>query len=209
MPLSRGYTMIRRDILKYIMIATGAGFTGSLAKNLIAGELPSATPSKSIFDANTSKMVAALSEIIIPKTDTPGAIEAGVPKFIEMMVADWYNDQERDIFFKGLVGLDTFCEGQFKKKFLKCNPEQQVTALKDAEQQAKSYHAMGLAGFGTDIQSKSIDRKTPFFNKIKELTVLGYYTSEVGAQQELAYDPMPMAYEGDYDFVKVGKQWSW
>lgn len=201
--------MIRRDILKYIMVATGAGFSGSLAQNLMAGELPTAAPSKSIFDANTSKMVATLSEMIIPKTDTPGAIEAGVPKFIEMMVADWYTDQEREIFFNGLAALDTFCEGQFKKQFLKCNAEQQVTAVKDAEQQAKSHRAMGLAALGSDIQAKIIDRKTPFFNKIKELTVLGYYTSEVGAQQELAYDPMPMTYEGDYDFVKVGKQWSW
>lgn len=201
--------MNRRELLRYITIGAGAGFTGSLAQNLIAGELPTATPSKAIFDSNTSKMVSTLSEIIIPKTDTPGAIEAGVPKFIEMMVADWYNDEERTIFFNGLAGLDKFCESQFKKKFLQCNATQQVSALKDAEQQAKSYHAMGWAGFGVDIQDKDIDRKTPFFNKIKELTVLGYYTSEVGAQQELVYDPMPMAYEGDYDFVKVGKQWSW
>jgi len=200
--------MIRRDILKYIMMTTGVGFSGSLARQVLAGAVPNATSSRPIFDAATSEKVAILAEMIIPKTDTPGAIEASVPKFIEMMVADWYNDQERVIFFNGLAALDMFCEQGFKKPFLKCKPEQQVTALKDAEAQAKSKNVFSMA-MGNDIQSKNIDSKTPFFTKIKELTVLGYYTSDVGAQHELSYDPMPMGYEGDYDFNKVGKQWSW
>jgi hypothetical protein len=85
--------MNRRDILKYMMMATGAGFTGSLAQQVMAGAAPTATPSKALFDAATAKKVAVLAEMIIPKTDTPGAIEAGVPKFIEMMVSDWYNDR--------------------------------------------------------------------------------------------------------------------
>jgi len=201
--------MNRRELLRYIAIGAGTGFSGSLAQNLIAGELPTAVPSKAIFDAHTSKMVMTLAEMIIPKTDTPGAIEAGVPKFIEMMVADWYTDQERVIFFDGLASLDKFCEQKFKKTFLKCHAEQQTLALKDAEEQAKLYRSFGAAGFGGDLQAKTVDTKAPFFKKIKELTVLGYYTSEVGAQQELIYDPMPMVYDGDVDFVKVGKQWSW
>lgn len=202
--------MNRRDILKYMMMATGTGFTGSLAQQVMAGAMPTATPSKALFDEVTAKKVAVLAEMIIPKTDTPGAIEAGVPKFIEMMVSDWYNDGEREIFFAGLAALDTFCDKEFKKPFLKCKPEQQVLALKDAEAQTR-----GKGGFGgglplvSDLQGKTTDAKSPFFTKIKELTVLGYYTSEVGAQQELVYNPMPMRYEGDYDFVKVGKQWSW
>lgn len=201
--------MNRRELLKRIAIVTGAGFSGSLAQNVMAGIAPTAAPSKAIFDAETSKMVTTLAEMIIPKTDTPGAIEAGVPKFIEMMVADWYNDKEREIFFSGLASLNQFCEEKFKKKFLKCNAEQQVAALQDAEAQAKAKVMFGNTVFGSDLQAKKVDSSTPFFTKIKELTVLGYYTSEVGAQTELSYDPMPMRYEGDYDFVKVGKQWSW
>ena len=202
--------MNRRDILKYMMMATGAGFSGSLAQQVMAGAVPTATPSKALFDAATAKKVAVLAEMIIPKTDTPGAIEAGVPKFIEMMVSDWYNDQEREIFFAGLTALDTFCEKEFKKPFLKCKPEQQVLALKDAEAQTLTKGTFGAGiSMGNDLQGKTTNSKAPFFTKIKELTVLGYYTSEVGAQQELSYNPMPMRYEGDYDFVKVGKQWSW
>jgi hypothetical protein len=52
------------------------------------------------------------------------------------------------------------------------------------------------------------DEKSPFFFKLKQLTVLGYYTSEVGGTKELSYNPVPGSYEGDYDFDKVGHQWS-
>jgi hypothetical protein len=85
-----------------------------------------------------------------------------------------------------------------------------VLALKDAETQTLTKGKLGSSvPMGNDLQGKTTSSKSPFFTKIKELTVLGYYTSEVGAQQELSYNPMPMRYEGDYDFVKVGKQWSW
>lgn len=201
--------MNRRELLKYFLVAAGASFSGSLAQNVLAGVVPTRTASKAIFDAATSKKVALLTEMIIPETDTPGAIKAGVPQFVEMMVVDWFNDDERKIFLDGLASLDAYCEQQFGKPFVQCAAEQQLSALQDAEAQAKSYRTFGIAGFGTDLQSKSVDYKTPFFTKLKELTVLGYYTSEVGAQTELVYDPMPMQYEGDYDFAKVGKQWSW
>ena len=56
---------------------------------------------------------------------------------------------------------------------------------------------------------KADDQHAPFFNKIKELTVLGYYTSEVGATRELAYNPVPGKFDGDYDYAKVGRQWSY
>jgi hypothetical protein len=53
------------------------------------------------------------------------------------------------------------------------------------------------------------DEQSPFFHKLKLLTVLGYYTSEIGSQQELSYNPVPGRYEGDVDFDKVGRQWSY
>ena len=62
---------------------------------------------------------------------TPGAIEAGVPNFIEMMVADWYSDRERKIFFDGLVALDTFCRGRDRKDFLRCGEAQRIEALRE------------------------------------------------------------------------------
>lgn len=133
-------------------------------------------------------------------------MEAGAPAFIEMMVADWFNDVERRIFFEGLASLDDFCREQYQKEFMECDEAQRTSALKNAEQMAKKYKGAGPL---FDVSQKYVDPNTPFFPKIKELTVLGYFTSEVGAKQALSYNPMPMRYEGDYDFDKVGREWSW
>lgn len=190
--------------MKVAMLALGAGFSGSLASKILAGEVPTRISSKAIFDDKIKRTVAVLAELIIPETDTPGAIEAGVPAFIEMMVSDWYKDGERDIFFKGLATLDQYCQSQFKTDFNDCTQDQQIAALKSMETAAKTYKNTSMS-----MDNKIVDESTPFFTKIKELTVLGYYTSEAGAKQELSYNPMPMRFEGDYDFSKVGRQWSW
>lgn len=198
--------MNRREILKITATLLGAGLSGSLSQNVLAGMLPTDKPAKAVFDEATRKSVAVLAELIIPKTDTPGAIEAGVPAFIEMMVGDWFYDGERKIFFDGLASLDTFCREQYKKDFLGCDETQRIAALKEAEKQAAAYKS---AAPMFDISQKFVDQNTPFFTKLKELTVVGYFTSEVGAKQALSYNPMPMRYDGDVDFKDVGREWSW
>jgi hypothetical protein len=180
---------------------------GSPTLRAMAGETPTATPSLALFNERQSQMVSALAEIIIPTTDTPGAIAAGTPAFIEMMAADWYTDTERGIFFKGLAALDTYCQASFGKSFLEASEEQRIAALRDAELQAAGYKSTGPAGFAAAMM-KYVDEHSPFFTKIKELTVIGYYSSEVGATQEMAYNPMPMSYQGDYDFSTIGRHWS-
>jgi len=196
----------RREILKIAAAVMGAGLSGSLSTNVLAGLAPTDKPSRIVFDESSRQAVAVLAEMIIPKTETPGAIEAGAPAFIEMMVADWFNDGERKIFFDGLATLGEFCKSQFQKNFLACDEAQRVAALKDAEKRALTYKSNAPM---IDVSQKYIDPNTPFFTKLKELTVLGYFTSEVGAKQVLSYNPMPMRYEGDYDFSKVGREWSW
>lgn len=197
--------MQRREMLKLVGLALGASFSGSLSTRVLAGALPTAQPSRALFNGEAKKMLALLTEMIIPKTDTPGAIEAGVPAVVEMMVADWYTDTERKLFFDGLTALDSFCSEKFNHGFVQCDGAQQIQALKAAEADAARYKPV-LSALPFD---RTVDENTPFFTKLKELTVLGYYTSEVGAKQELAYNPMPMRYEGDYDFSKTGHQWSW
>lgn len=197
--------MNRRTLLQLAAAALGGALSGSWVEGALAGVSPATAPSRDVFPGDTRAKVAVLAEMIIPKTDTPGAIEAGVPHFIDVMVADWYTDAERRIFFDGLAQLDTYCDNRFGAGFMACNEPERVAALQATEHVAQSYRSTAMPSmFGN-----TIDEHTPFFHKIKELTVLGYYTSEVGAQQELRYNPMPMHYDGDYDFSKVGREWSW
>lgn len=129
------------------------------------------------------KSISALAELIIPETDTPGAISAGVPGFIELMLSDWYTAEERQPFLDGLAGLDELCGAEWNLAFADCPVEQQTVALQQAE--------------GSE-----------FFSMARDLTVLGYYTSEMGASVELRYNPVPGAYNGDYDYSKNDRQFS-
>jgi hypothetical protein len=192
--------------MKIAATLLGAGLSGSLSQNVMAGLLPTDKPARAVFDEITRKKVAVLAEMIIPQTDTPGAIEAGAPAFIEMMVGDWFYDGERTIFFDGIKALDASCKQKYGRDFLGCDEGQRVEALKDAEKQAAAYKSDAPM---FDISQKFVDQNTPFFTKLKELTVVGYFTSEVGAKQALSYNPMPMRYDGDVDFSTLGREWSW
>jgi hypothetical protein len=184
-----------------------AGVSSAAVVRAIETGVPAVQPIGHAFlDSGQRAMIETLAGMIIPRTDTPGAIEAGVPHFIELMVSDWYTATERGIFVAGLAQLDEHCVTHAGKPFTQCDTAQQVAALGDAERLAGLYVPEQTE---PDIFGRYVDQHTPFFTKLKELTVLGYYTSEVGATQELAYNPMPMRYDGDHDFAAIGRQWSW
>jgi len=202
--------MDRRTLLKNTALLLGGIASSSVTRAVLAGVDGQVAIKTPIFTTIQKEKCSVLTEMIIPQTDTPGAIEAGVPHFVEMMVSDWYTDRERQIFLAGLEALDHYCKENFSKQFLQCNADQRISALEQAELDTEGYKAeasdMTGGGEGSLVPGPE-DEGKPFFTKIKELTVLGYYTSEVGAKQELRYDPMPMEYK-DIDFADVGRQWS-
>ena len=202
--------MDRRTLLKNTAILLGGIASSSVTRAVLAGVDGRVAIEKPIFTAIQREKCSLLAEMIIPQTDTPGAIEAGVPHFLEVMVSDWYTDREREVFFTGLESLDQYCMDSFDQRFLACTVDQRIDALEQAEKDSEGYQAEagGMTGEGEgSLAAPKEDEDKPFFSKIKELTVLGYYTSEVGARQELLYDPMPMEYK-DIEFAEVGRQWS-
>lgn len=195
--------MDRRTLLKNTAILLGGIASSSVTRAVLAGIDGRAPIAKPIMTGLQREQCAVLAEMIIPQTDTPGAIEAAVPHFLELMVSDWYTDRERQIFLAGLKSLDQYCAKQFGSAFMGCAEDERIAALEQAETDASAYKSPQAAM----PMMTSEDEDKPFFSKLKELTVLGYYTSEVGAKQELRYEPMPMKYE-DIDFADVGRQWS-
>lgn len=192
--------MKRRDLVKLAATILGGALSTSVANGVMAGATAAGKPSRKLFDAEARSCVSAIAELIIPTTDTPGAVAAGVPNFIELMVADWYTDQERRIFFAGLAEVNNTSKQRNGSSFVSSSRQQQVQVLQHMEQQAAATN---------EERSKRNEEAALFFNKIRELTVIGYFTSEIGAKQALAYNPMPMHYDGEYPLSKVGKQWSY
>ena len=176
----------------------------SLARALAGDFGGAASVANTCLDEDQRKFCAVLAELIIPTTDTPGAITAGVPAFVEMMVCDWYTAKEREIFMDGLAALDNDCQQRYSTGFLKSSEEKQVEVLHRQQELAARYEPPEDQ---LSFLMSTEDENAPFFDKLKELVVVGYYRSEIGAKQELIYNPMPMEYR-DIPFTEVGRQWS-
>ena len=138
------------------------------------------------------RIIAAMAEVIIPETETPGAIAAGVPRYIELMAADWLNAQEQAIFSAGVAAMETDIPAQYGEAFDQLDARQQLAIMQELEEQAgdSNWYQFG------NVQREFIS-DAPFICQLKELTIWGFFTSEVGMTQVLRYDPMPMRFDGD------------
>jgi glucoside 3-dehydrogenase (cytochrome c) hitch-hiker subunit len=154
------------------------------------------------FTASQRTLVAAMAETIIPRTDTPGAIDAGVPRFIELMVARWLNDEEKTIFEAGLHSMETDIPKKYGKPFDELDSAQKLAILEELEASASdsSWYELGnvLRGFESDA---------PFICQMKELTVWGFFTSELGSKEVLRYNPMPMRFDGNFPLSTEESTW--
>jgi hypothetical protein len=186
--------MDRRDLLRTAALVLGATVSNSCSRALLSGAALDTAPADATLDEEQLRKVAAICELIIPQTDTCGAIEAGVPTFVQSIVSEWYTPAERDVFLIGLDIVDVVSRAEFGAAFLALTHQQQVRVLEVLET-----GSAGVRGIGAD---------SPFFANIKELTVLGYYTSELGSRQELLYRPVPGAYHGSAHFDPSSRQWT-
>ncbi len=136
------------------------------------------------LDAQQAATVAALVDCIIPATETPGAAEAGVPEFIDVIVGEWYHPDERTQFLAGLAELDRRSAAVGSARFVELGGDKQVALLETVESEA--------------FAAREADPKapTPFWLRLKSLTVYGYYNSAVGSLQELDRPAIPGRFDG-------------
>lgn len=156
-----------------------------------------------LFTAAQQKNIAAMAEVIIPRTETPGAVDAGVPSFIEQMVVQWLQADEREIFMTGLAGLESNSQQQHHRSFSQLTPSQQLTLMEALEEQASNSPWYEFA----NVQRQYI-KDAPFICQLKELVIFGFYSSEVGANQVLRHDPMPMGFDGELILSDGDSSWS-
>lgn len=190
--------MNRRDALNRVALLMGGMLT---APTLLAFaeeksspiEPSSLAPAFSLTDAQR-KIVAEVAEHIIPKTSTAGAKEAGVPAFIELMLADCYRKPEQESFVEGVVELE-------KAGFLSQSKDQQVATLKNVEtttkELMKAYNEQRVK-VGDNVDAVTMSEKAkgvPFWRLMKELTLVGYFTSKEGIEQNFDYRPVPGKWE--------------
>lgn len=137
--------------------------------------------------------VTTISELIIPETDTPGAKGAKVNEFIDLLLTDWFDQPEKDRFLQGLTQIDTDSRNHFGKDFVACTASQQTDLMKQFDSEAmESARAQKIAA-KTDTTQPPLPN---FFYMFKRLTLVGYYTSEIGFKKELGKSIIPPKHSG-------------
>ncbi|MCX6207661.1 MAG: gluconate 2-dehydrogenase subunit 3 family protein [Bacteroidetes bacterium] len=148
----------------------------------------------------TKDDIAFLNEVgetILPATATPGAKEAKVGEFMSVYVKDCYDPKDQTIFVEGMKKLDDASKKKSGKSFMDSTPTQRHDLLVDLDKEMKDYQ-----------KSKKEGEPNHYFRMVKELTLLGFFTSEVGATKALRYVAVPGKYEGCIPYKKGDKAWA-
>ncbi|MBV9879426.1 MAG: gluconate 2-dehydrogenase subunit 3 family protein [Gemmatirosa sp.] len=237
----------RREALRRASLLLGGALSASTIAGVLAG--CEGTPAKSAtggawqpraLSAPQSARVVALAEHILPATDTPGATDAHVVEFIDVMLADYYPAAERARFLAGLDRVDARAQRAFGKAFLDGSSDQQAALVVALDQETFAKPAAprdpaaeqrnpvtqqgnvatgrgapndpgavgasgGVAANGAPDPEDVAVRS--FFRTLKELTLVGYYTSEAGATRELHVNPMG-AWKSDVPYETLGRAWA-
>ena len=146
-------------------------------------------------------LIASLAGAIIPADDTPGAKEAGVQDFIIKMIKDCTETRPANKFIDGLKELEHYCRSKYGKPYEQCAEGEQQETLRRFEDKGRPFK--GILG---KAQNKYLG--SSFFTTLKEYTVQGYCTSELGAVKGLAYLPIPGSYHGCIPKLPGQKAWA-
>jgi hypothetical protein len=170
-------TLSRREMLARLGVLLGGALVGG--DNWLRGEPLAGKTVGNDFTAADLSLLDEIGETIIPTTNTPGAKATGVGAFMTMMVTDCYDDAHHSAFKAGLAKLRS--EG-----FLSATPAERTIRLNALDAEQKRHHV-----------TKTATEPAHYFRMMKQLTILGYFTSEIGATQALRFEEVPGRFDGN------------
>lgn len=149
------------------------------------------------FSDDDIRYLDEIAETILPETSTPGAKAAGVGAFMTVMVTDCYAKKDQETFVNGLGTLKENFSKKYNKTLLEGTAEERHEFLVALDNEQKEF-----------MKTKNADEPSHYFRMMKELTLLGYFTSEVGATQALRYVESPGRYDGCIPYQKGDRAWA-
>lgn len=192
------FTMQRRDAIKSLLAISAASTLAACTGKTESGEAkPAASASLkyasegNFLNANEMALVAALAQTIIPKTDTAGAVEAGVPDAIQGLASEWGDDNFRKYTRSGLAMLNKHFNSVGGQAF--------------ADQSEKQRESL-LSKYDADVFGGKV--KDDFYRNFKSTVATAYYMSEPGATEELIYEAVPGDWKGCVPFSDIGRTWA-
>jgi hypothetical protein len=180
----------------------GATFVGGsgLLTACEQGDRPIGSPPEGVgdFSADQIAFLDEVAETILPETSTPGAKAAAVGAFMALMVTDTYSDEDQAIFVAGLNALDDESRADHTSGFMEAAPAQRLALLErlDAEQ-FEHQAARGETGLPRH-----------YFHMMKQLTLLGYFTSEIGITIAQNYVETPGRFDPCVPYTAGERSWA-
>ena len=205
--------MNRRDAIGRVALIMGGAVIG--AEFFISGCKSTTTQVSDLFNTDHVAFLNEVADTILPTTSSPGAKAANVGQFMAVMVRDCYTPKDQKTFLEGMSKLNDASNKQFSSKFLDLTPEQRTDLLVALDKEQKDFTALRDKAMEADMAKHKGDNtyKSPelaqhYFRMIKELTLLGYFTSEIGATKALRYIAVPGRYDGCIPYKKGDKAWA-
>jgi gluconate 2-dehydrogenase gamma chain len=196
--------MNRRQVLQRVAYLMGGAVSAPAVLGLLNGCAPKQEASNwqpVFFSKEQGAIVAEVADIIIPRTKTPGAKDVGVPGFIDTMLKDVYEQDDRDRYLAGLKEFDDAARKAHGKPFVELSKAQQI-------EQVKQFNDDAIATeLSYDPRPKNLKR--PFILLTRELTLLGFFCSEPGATQVLQYVAVPGGFQACVPVTEAGNGKAW
>ncbi len=218
--------MDRRDAVKSVAFLIGGALSATTIATLFDSCTQPGKNSANLFSEDQEKLVSEIADIIIPTTaKSPGAKAANVGPFITMMIKDCYPEDAQKAFVKGLEDLETRAKKEYSKSFLEISATERVdliTKLKDETIAAQKTEKEELEKAEKDIKAPEVatspvkaapmrdakKSKPMFFAIARDLTILGFFSSEIGATKANEYVEIPGRYDGCVDMKPGQKVWA-
>jgi hypothetical protein len=211
--------MNRRDLLKQIALLTGGAVIGG---ELFLTGCKTGAKADAGFTAANISLLDEVAETIIPATSTPGAKAAQVGEFMKVMVTDCYTQRQQDAFVSGIGELDEACKKMNSKGFVESTPEQRKAFLVSLEKEAKEFnqkrdeadkplreeHKKKNEALAWKDQKDFEGAPSHYYTMMKQLTLLGFFTSKTGMTETLRHVPIPGKYDGNLAYNKGDKAWA-
>jgi len=184
----------REAILRVSAMLGGAALVGQGA--MLSGCMREARD-PGHFTADDVALLDEVAETILPETSTPGARAAGVGPFIAMMVVDVYDEREQEVFRLGLRTLEDECRNMHGDAFMSVSPGQRLELLEKLDAEQLQF-----------MRTTKSDEAAHYFRMLKELTLLGYFTSEVGYTRAMRYAETPGRFDPCTPHTPGEKSWA-
>lgn len=217
--------MNRREVLQRVAALMGGAISAPVMLAVLDGYAAQPGPDwkPAVLGANELAVVSRIADILIPRTDTPGALDVGVPVFIDGILKDVYAQDARDRFLQGARDFDAAAREAQHKPFVKLSPPQQKAlvrksqdaaiaderVLSERKQKALVQEVHDAAMLQQRTETAPSAHQRAFILTVKELTLLGFFTSQPGATQVLQYAAIPGAYHGCLPVKQAGNGRRW